>query len=161
MTIQELFLIQKQAQHEGMLSVCQKIPAARLDWRPAEGMLSLGQLIRHVWKSEEGNRRIAFANDWDYYEARVPHGLFASLGEVVSLDDELRQIQRVHQETLRAAEAFPLERWTEVRENAKFHARRTVAVMLFRMIEHHVHHRAQIGTCLRLLTGGPASPYEI
>jgi uncharacterized damage-inducible protein DinB len=31
--------------------------------------------------------------------------------------------------------------------------------MLFRIIEHHIHHRAQVGTYLRILTGGRASPY--
>lgn len=161
MDIKELFLLQKQAEHEGTIAVYQKIPRDRLDWRPGEGMLSLGQLIRHAWKSEEGNRYIALDDDWSYYEKRVPQGLFAMLGEVKSLDDELQQIQRVHQDTILAVKVFPLERWTEIRENAKFRTRRPVGIMLFRMIEHQIHHRAQAGTYLRILTGERASPYDI
>lgn len=158
--VKELFLIQKGSEHEGTLSVYEKIPRDRLHWRPAEGMLSLGQMARHVWRSEEGNRRIALEGDWSYYQTRVPLDVVATLGEVKSLDEELQEIRRVHQETLRAAAAFPLERWEEIRENAEFHTRRTVGVMLFRIIDHQVHHRAQVGTYLRILTGGRASPYE-
>jgi uncharacterized damage-inducible protein DinB len=121
-------------------------------------MLSLGQLARHIWRSEEGTRRIALDGDWSYYETRIPQGLFATLGEVKSLEDELREIRRVHQDTLRAVQTFPLDRWDEIRENAQFHTRRPVGVMLFRIMEHQVHHRAQVGTYLRILTGGRASP---
>lgn len=142
------------------MTVYGKIPPDRLDWRPADGMLTLGQLARHVWRSEEGTRRVAFDSDWSYYEKRVPLGLLAVLGEVKSIDDELKEIERVHQETLRAAEAFPLDRWDEICENAQFHTRRSVADMLFRIIGHHYHHRAQVGTYLRILTGGRASPYS-
>jgi len=159
MDLKEFFLRQKESEHEGTLSVYEKIPRDRLDWRPVEGMLSLGQMARHVWRSEEGTRRIALEGDWSYYETRIPQGILATLGEVKSLDDELREIRRVHQDTLRAVQAFLLERWEEIRENAQFHTRRPAGVMLFRIIEHQIHHRAQVGTYLRVLTGGRASPY--
>ena len=160
MNLQEFFLLQKQEENQGTLAVYGKIPRDRLDWRPAEGMLTLGQLARHVWRSEEGTRRIALENNWSYYETRIPQGLLAVLGEVKSLDDELQEIQRVHQETMRCAQEFPLERWEEIRENAQFHTRLTVAAMLFRIIKHQIHHGAQVGTYLRILTGGRASPYS-
>lgn len=159
MDLKELFLIQKENEHQGTISVYEKIPGDRLDWRPAEGMLTLGQLARHVWRSEEGVRRIALENDWRYYETRIPLGLVAVLGAVKSLEEELREIRRVHEDTLRAVEAFPGDRWEEIRENAEFQTRRTVGVMLFRMVDHHTHHRAQVGTYLHILTGGRASPY--
>jgi uncharacterized damage-inducible protein DinB len=161
MNVKELFLTEKESEHQGMLAVYAKIPLDHLDWRPAEGMLSLGQLARHVWRSEEGTRRIALEGDWSYYETRIPQGLFATLGEVKSLEDELREMRRVHQDTLSAVQAFPPDRWDEIRENAQFHTSRPVGVMLFRIIEHQIHHGAQVGTYLRILTGGRASPYEI
>lgn len=159
MDAKELFLAQKADQHEGSIGVYSKIPPDRLDWRPADGMLTLGQIVRHVWRSEEGGRRIALDDDWAYYETRVPLGLLAVLGEVTSLADELREMERVHDETLRAVQAFPLARWGEMRDRPEFHTQRTIGTMLFRMIEHHVHHRAQVGTYLRILTGHRASPY--
>lgn len=161
MDIKQLFLLQKQAEHAGTISVYEKIPPDHLDWRPAEGMLTLGQMARHVWKSEEGTRRVALENDWSYYQTRIPQGLLAILGEVKSLDEELREMKRVHEETLSAAAAFSLERWDEPRENSTFNFKWTAGVVLFRIIEHQIHHRAQVGTCLRILTGQRASPYPV
>ena len=57
MDIKELFLKQKQATHQSTLGVLAKIPRDRVGWRPAEGMLSLGEVVRHIWMSEEGVRR--------------------------------------------------------------------------------------------------------
>ena len=82
MNLKDFFLVQKKSQHQATLAVYGKIPPDRLDWRPAEGMLTLGQIARHAWRSEEGTRRIALENDWSYYETRIPLGLFAVLGEV-------------------------------------------------------------------------------
>lgn len=160
MDVKELFLLRKQAEHEGTIAVYGKIPRDRLEWRPAEGMLMLGQLARHIWRSEEGTRHIALDDDWSYYETRIPQGLLAVLGEVKSLDDELKEIERVHAETMSAAKAFPLERWDEVRDKSEFDTRRPVVDLLFRIVGHHIHHRAQVGTYLRILTGGRASPYS-
>jgi uncharacterized damage-inducible protein DinB len=161
MDLKELFLKQKEATHRATLGVLGKIPPDRLAWRPAEGMLSLGEIARHVWMSEEGVRRAALENDWGYYEKRVPQGLFAILGQVQSLDEELPRIEQVHQETLRAVTGFPLERWMEERVSEEFNIRRKVFVMLFGINEHQIHHRAQIGTYLHILTGQRASPYAL
>jgi len=161
MNVKELFLTQKQTEHQGTMAVYGKIPPDRLAWRPAEGVLTLGQMARHVWLSEQGFVRTAIEGDWGYSERRIPQGLLAVLGEVTRLEDELNQLQRVHEETMRAAEAFPLELWNEIRENPKFNLRWPAGVILFRIIEHQVHHRAQVGTYLRLLSGVRASPYPL
>jgi len=161
MDLREFFLKQKEAVHQGTRAVLEKIPRDQLGWRPREGMLSLGEIARHVWMSEEGVRRAALDGNWAYYEKRVPQGLFAILGEVKSLDEELVQLDRVHQDTLRAVEPFPLERWGELRENPRFNIQRKVAVMLFGISDHHIHHRAQVGAYVHILTGQRASPYVL
>ena len=161
MDIKELFIIQKQNEHKGTIEVYSKIPRQQLHWRPADGMLTFGQLARHVWMSEQGQRHIAVDGDWSYYETRIPQGLFAILGEVLSLEDELEQMRRVNQETVRAAKTLPLERWDEIRDNATWNIRLPISVLLFRIIDHQIHHRAQVGTYLRVLTGQRASPYAL
>src|SRR5215467_3212405 len=131
MDLKELFLKQKEATHRATVGVLGKIPLAQLAWRPADGMLSLGEVTRHLWMSEEGVRRAALEGDWSYYERRVPKGLFAILGEVRSLDEELARLERVHQETIQAVAGFPLDRWMEERANDAFNIRRRVFVMIF------------------------------
>ncbi|MGH9406294.1 MAG: DinB family protein [Terriglobia bacterium] len=161
MDIKEFFLKQKEAIHKGDLSVFGKIPPDRLDWKPADGLLTLGELARHVWTSEDGLRRIALGGDWSYFEARIPHGLHAVLGETRSLSEELEHIEKTHRETLREAGEFPLERWDEERVHEGLKMRRRISVLLFAINEHHIHHRAQAGVYLRILTGERASPYEL
>lgn len=159
--LRQFFLDQKQATHAANLKVSGAIPPDKLDWRPAEAMLSLGEIVRHVWMSEEGVRRVALEERWDYYEKRVPLGLFAILGQVASLPEELARLEQVHHETLSQAAAFPLERWQEERQSVRFNIRRRVAVILFGINEHHVHHRAQAGVYLHVLTGQRASHYAL
>ena len=159
--LKEFFLKQKQATHQGTLGVLAEIPPDQLGWRPAGDMLSLGQIARHLWMSEEGVRRVALEGNWGYYAKRVPQGLFAMLGDVDSLRDELGELERVHQETLRAVADFPLGRWQEERVSDEFNIRRKVAVVLFGINEHQIHHRAQVGAYLHILTGQRASPYAL
>jgi len=161
MELKEFFLKQRQATHRGTLEVLAKIPPDQIGWRPAEGMLSLGEITRHIWMSEEGIRRAALEGKWDYYEKRVPQGLFSILGEVKSLEPEIAQIEKTYQDTLREAAALPLERWQKERVNDQFNIRRRVSVFLFGINEHEIHHRAQVGTYLHILTGGRASPYPL
>lgn len=161
MDLKEFFLKQKQASYKNSLKVFQAIPPDQLDWRPAADMLSLGQIVRHVGMSEAGVRRVAIENVWEYYEKRVPLGLFKLLGEVTSVPDELSVLERIHQETMSAVEAFPIERWEEERRNDAFGVRTKVVVMLFGINEHNTHHRAQVGTYLHILTGQRASHYAL
>jgi hypothetical protein len=105
--------------------------------------------------------KAALEGRWDYYEQRIPVGLLSILGEVKSIDGELARMEQVHQETLRAVVEFPLARWEEERVNNQFNIRRKVFVMLFGINEHQIHHRAQVGVYLHMLTGLRASPYPL
>ncbi len=161
MDLKEFFLKQKQATHEGVLKVFRQIPAEQMAWRPAPDMLSLGEMVRHVWVSEEGARRMAIDGDFGYFERRIPQGLGAVLGGVESLEKELGHIENVHQETVRQVSKLPLDRWEEERVNESLQIRRRVAVVLFGITEHHIHHRAQVSAFLHVLTGQKASPYHV
>ncbi len=159
--LKEFFLKQKEATHKGTLKVLANVPPDKLGWRPAEGMLTVGEIVRHIWQSEEALRHTALEDNWDYFGERITKGLQAVLGEIKTLDQEIKQIERVHQDTLRAVAAYPLERWDEERSNEKFKIRRRVSLFLFGINEHQIHHRAQVGAYLHILTGNRASPYAL
>lgn len=160
-SLKEFFLKQKEAAHQASRTVFSRIPRQHLGWRPAAGMLTLGEIVRHVWMSEEGIARIAAFSDWSYHQKRVPLGLAGILGEVTSLENELEQLARVNQLTLELAAQMPDERWQEERVNESFGFRRKVSVIFFGINEHHVHHRAQAGAYLHILTGEKASHYAL
>ena len=117
---------------------------------PSRGALTLGEMLEHLWVSEEGVRRAALEGNFAYYQTRVPEGLRATLNGR-DLQRNLAELARVHRETLAAITAFPAERFQEERAYEPLGFRRQVHIILFGINEHEIHHRAQLMTYLRML----------
>lgn len=154
MDIKELFLKQKEAQRGRTRQVVGLIRPEMMTWRPEKDALSVGEMLRHLWVSEEGVRRAALEGNFAYYERRIPEGLRAVLGTPQGLEEELANLERVHNETLTAVRAFPAERLEEERVHEGLGFRRKVYIILLGINEHEIHHRAQLMTYLRML-GSP------
>lgn len=154
MEIKELFLKQKEAQRARTRQVLALVRPEMFDWRPEKDALSVGEMLRHLWVSEEGVRRAALEGNFAYYERRIPEGLRAVLGTPRGLADELADLERVHGETLAAVRAFSSEQFEVERAHAGLGFRRKVSVILLGINEHEIHHRAQLMVYLRIL-GSP------
>lgn len=155
MTIPEFFLKQKQAARARTHQVTVLLREEHMPWRPVPGALPIGEMLRHMWVSEEGMRRLALEGDFSYFEKRIPGGLEAVVGKPQTLGEELANLDRVHEETLALVAKLPAEVWEKERVHEGLGIRRKVAVILFGNVEHEVHHRAQLMTYLRML-GTPA-----
>jgi hypothetical protein len=107
MNLQEFFLKQKEAVRQRTRQVAGMVRPEQMSWRPEAGALSAGQLLRHIWVSEQGARKAALEGDLSYYETRIPKGRRGAPGRTVKRN---RQSRRIHNETS-AARAFPLARW--------------------------------------------------
>ncbi|MGH9745471.1 MAG: DinB family protein [Candidatus Acidiferrales bacterium] len=151
MTLADFFLKQKEATRARTRDVFSMLRPEHMEWKPEPGALSVGEILRHLWVSEEGVRRCALAGNFGYYEVRVPKGLHAVMGVPGTLDEELKGNDRVHGETIAAVTALPESVLDEERAHADLGFRRKVAVILFGINEHEVHHRAQLMTYLRML----------
>ncbi|MCL4524421.1 MAG: DinB family protein [Acidobacteria bacterium] len=147
----ELFCKQKEAIRRRTREVAGMVRTEDLVWRPEKDALSIGEMLRHLWVSEEGVRRVALDGNFAYYEKRIPQGLRAVLGTPGALADELARLESVHQETLRLVTAFPPERMEEERVHAELGFRRKTYIMLLGINEHEIHHRAQLMVYLRML----------
>jgi len=155
MTIQELYLRQKEASRGRTRQVTSLLREDQITWRPVTGALSIGEMLRHMWVSEQGVRNLALNGDFSYYEKRIPGGLSAVLGTPRTVAEEIASLESTQTETLAAVAALPLERWEDERVHEELGFRRKIAVILFGMNEHEAHHRAQLMTYLRML-GTPA-----
>ncbi|HTT23461.1 MAG TPA: DinB family protein [Candidatus Sulfotelmatobacter sp.] len=151
MTLHQFFLKQKEAIRARSRDVFAMLRPEHMSWRPEDGALNVGELLRHMWVSEEGVRRCALSGDFTYYEIRVPRGLHAVMGTPGTLDEEIRTLERVHRETVAEVSALSEAAFDEERSNAELGFRRKVAVILFGINEHEIHHRAQLMTYLRML----------
>lgn len=130
-------------------------PRDKLMWAPGPEALSLGQLLRHMHRSEYN--RMRFLNgliDHATYSV-LRHGegeakdLKTTLGEVPDLDAELRAMKEAHAytlQTLRALTDADLARPTQWGGKE-----RTVLEFFILMFEHEAHHRGQVATYLRQL----------
>src|SRR5271154_2969334 len=95
MTLQEFFLKQKEAIRARTRDVFAMLRPEHMAWKPEPGALSVGEILRHLWVSEQGVRRCALSGDFSYYEVRVPKGLHAVMGDLESFDEELQNNERV------------------------------------------------------------------
>jgi uncharacterized damage-inducible protein DinB len=155
MDIKELFLKQKEVQRGRTRQVLSLIRPDMMTWRPEKDALSIGEMLRHLWVSEEGTRRAALEGNFAYYERRIPEGLRAVLGTPQALEQELASIEATHNQTLAAVRAFPAEQFDVERVHEGLGFRRKVFVILLGINEHEIHHRAQLMVYLRML-GSPA-----
>lgn len=161
MTLQEFFLKQKEAVRARSQEVFALLRPEHMAWKPEKDALSVGEMLRHLWVSEEGVRRCALEGNFAYYETRMPKGVRAVMGAPGSLEEELKNIDRAHRETLTAVAAQPPEILDEERAHAGLGFRRKVAIILFGMNEHEVHHRAQLMTYLRMLGSPAPEPFKL
>ena len=151
MEFREIFLKQKEALRKRTVEVFKSVRPEHLEFRPEKDSLSIGEMLHHLWVSEEGVRRVALEDNFAYYETRIPKGLRATLGPAPTLEESLANIQRVHADTMAAVGACPASVFEEERTRPEFGFRRKVWVILMGINEHEVHHRAQLSTYLRLL----------
>jgi uncharacterized damage-inducible protein DinB len=160
MTLKEFFLKQKEAIRARSQEVFRLLRPDHMAWKPEKDALTVGEMLRHLWVSEEGVRRVVLDGNFAYYETRIPKGLRAITGTPTSLEEELKNIERVHRETLSAVAGLPPEALEEERTNPALGFRRKVAVILFGMNEHEVHHRAQLMTYIRMLGTPAPEPFK-
>ena len=159
-TLQDFFLKQKAAIRKRSEEVFALLRPEHMEWKPEKGALSVGDMLQHLWVAEEGVRRVALDGNFTYYEKRIPKGLAGVLGKTGSLAEELKNIERVHQETLAIVAAQAADLFEEERANAGIGFRRNVAVILFGINDHEIHHRAQLMTYLRMLGTPAPEPFK-
>ncbi|MGB0036601.1 MAG: DinB family protein [Candidatus Acidiferrales bacterium] len=159
-TLQEFFLKQKEAIRARSKEVFALLRPEHMNWKPEKDALSVGEMLRHMWVSEEGVRRVALDGNFAYFETRIPKGLRAIIGTPGTLAEELKNLERVHRETLALIAAQPPEIFEEERAHPGLGYRRKVAVILYGMNDHEIHHRAQLMTCLRILGSPVAEPFK-
>jgi hypothetical protein len=159
-SLKEFFLKQKEAGRKRSLEVFALLKPEHMAWKCEKNALSIGEILRHLWVSEEGVCRVALDGNFAYYEKRIPGGLEAVLGSIGTLEHELQNIDRVHRQTLDAVSALPPDAFEEERANPALGFRRKVSVILFGINDHEVHHRAQLMTYLRMLGTPAPEPFK-
>ncbi len=118
------------------------IPKGKLEWKPARGLSSFGDLLRHMVDTEEF---------WIQGVLRGKGGSpDRSRTDFPTLEAILNDWERVHQMSLASLSRMPakaLSRKVKIEKDGRV----PVNWLLWHVIEHEVHHRGQIMLYLRLL----------
>lgn len=129
--------------HQRSRRVIACIPADHVDWAPREGMWSLGGLVRHLAVIE----RYMFV---ETACGRLSRFTGNEQEPATDLDQTLALYDRLHADAMAIVSAFPDERLREPCTTPAG-ADLPVGAWLRAMIEHEVHHRAQIYSLLGIL----------
>lgn len=123
-----------------------------LPWRPHPEMMTLGQQFLHIAQSEDLGVRGIFHGEWDRERARLP--------KIIPGTDVLRSALTESRAQFRTAleglDAHGLSRMVG-------HPPIALSSWLWSLLEHEVHHKAQIAMYLRLMGKTPpffAAPLE-
>lgn len=159
MALSDLFVEHKETIRQRTRNLFPKIPADKLGFAPVEGALTLGQILHHLWMSEEGITKIVNQGSWEYFERRMPARLVDILGPLGTLQQELDNLERVHNQTMTLIRSLPDDAFAKEHVSEKLGLRRTTRSILLGLGEHEAHHRGQVATYLRILGDQAPSPY--
>ena len=120
-----------------------KTPDDKLDWMPAEGMLSLGNIFMHI--AEAGDWWIDKMIDGKDYEDIVPGPSYPKKDIEAMLNNHWKRLEHFY------------DRCPEIAERKIPHTRKgkkhmlTGGWIMMHLFEHDIHHRSQINQYLRIL----------
>lgn len=147
MTIAETILAEFEAQAPLTRRHLERVPEDKLDWKPAEKSMTLGQLALHIAQTPGGVAEFIGLDALELPDFEFPHP--ASRDEVLRAYDESVENARIglsglSDEVMEGSIAFQKDGETLMQFPRKGFARDII-------LNHTYHHRGQISVYLRLL----------
>jgi uncharacterized damage-inducible protein DinB len=118
-----------------------------LGWRPGPDHYTLGQQFLHIAQAEDVQVQGQFAGNWDYERARFP-------GRELDVAYLRQLLQETRRRTLEALDALDEEHLAE-EVILGDEPPRTRRWWLWLLVEHEIHHKAQIAVYLRQMGKTP------
>lgn len=132
------------------LQVLEIVTDEELSWRPDESSFSCGQQLLHIAQAEDFYARGLFGSDWDMDRLRLPKTV-GSRSELRAFFGEVRERTLAG---LRSVDPPDLGAIWEVPGAPK---RMSLRSWLWFMVEHEIHHKAQLSVYLRQM--GHVAPF--
>jgi uncharacterized damage-inducible protein DinB len=128
------------------LQMLEQAAESDLDWRPVPEMMNLGQQFVHIAQAEDLMIRGLFDDDWDLERCRLPK-------HVRGVDELRATFEDAHTRTWQELESLDASGLFETAGEPPS----SKLSRLWALLEHEVHHAAQISLYLRML--GEVPPY--
>ncbi|HET9531310.1 MAG TPA: DinB family protein [Blastocatellia bacterium] len=134
--------------HKQTARVIAAAPPDKLEWRPAEGMFTLRELITHIPEAELSLARTALAGSMQKAELDFSNS---------SVEEIVKTFDTNHEQLAEEVSRLTPEQVDE--EIEAFGRKMPRRVLLHVLTEHEIHHRGQLFTYLRLAGVKPPSLY--
>jgi uncharacterized damage-inducible protein DinB len=121
-----------------------------LRWRPGSDHYTLGQQFLHIAQSEDFQIQAHLNGDWDYERARFP-------ARELKVDELRAFLNETRDRTMAALSELDEKRLSEPLDHGKGQPIQTLRWWLWLLVEHEVHHKAQVAVYLRQM--GKTPPY--
>lgn len=129
--------------------VLERVPEAKLAWKPHAKSMSLGQLAWHVASVPGGVAHITQQESFDVTQGNFQPPQPKSVGEILSAhDDSVKNVESVLQSL---TDQKAREKWRLMNKDRELFARPRIEAMRSIMLNHWYHHRGQLSVYLRLL----------
>jgi uncharacterized damage-inducible protein DinB len=129
--------------------VLERVPAAKLSWRPHAKSMSLGQLALHVANIPGSLTRLTQLDEFDASQADFSPPEPRDIGEIHAT---LEQSVRSAEEYLSSmTEKVASANWRLTMRGKELFSKPRIAVLRSIMLNHWYHHRGQLSVYLRLL----------
>jgi len=121
-----------------------------LGWRPGPDHYTLGQQFMHIALSEDFQVQAYLHGDWDFERARFP-------ARELKVDELRALLNETRERTMLALGELDEERLGELVDQGEGRPVQALRWWLWLLVEHEVHHKAQIAVYLRMM--GKTPPY--
>ncbi len=121
-----------------------------LGWRPGPDHQSLGQQLLHIAQAEDIQVQGVLHGEWDFERGRFP-------ARALKVEELRALLIETRERTMRALKNLDGRRLDEPAEHGKGQPIQTLRWWLWLLVEHEVHHKAQVAVYLRQM--GKTPPY--
>lgn len=157
MTVASLFLQEFEQESRTTLRFLERTPEDKLNWRPHEKSMTVGQLALHIAAAPSAIIEMAVRNDVAAPDFSRPAPQPANKAEIMAAF--AKSVSAVKQSLPAISDAAMQETWRALRGDKVLFEMPRAAFVRSILLNHIYHHRGQFGVYLRLLGAQVPSSY--
>ncbi len=148
MNIGEMLAVELEQESKATRKVLERLPDDKFDWQPHEKSMKLGALASHIVNSLGWTDLILESDGLDFDAMEFTPLEFHNAADCVAGFDEA--LMRVAGKLKEASDADIMEAWTARAGDKVFFSQPKAPVIRGFVLNHGIHHRAQLAMYLRL-----------
>jgi hypothetical protein len=127
------------------------VPEDKLDWRPAAGFMSIGQLIDHLTEPISDGLRCLVTNQWPFTSDQMEEGMKLENIPSCNVQKALEKLEKDKAGLREVLDGLSEEEFAQMPVSAPWGWKGKLEIMAVLFREHFTNHKMQLFTYLKLL----------